>query len=117
LKWVLALRNFAGQLAVPELGDMNVAQLIQRHVAKLGRKERISLLRHGLELAAVCRRIFSHVDTKRIRKHGLGLPLLPPEVPDNQLRQKVLIEIDAVKADFPPGKDQQFIGGGCGYKL
>jgi hypothetical protein len=38
-------------------------------------------------------------------------------VPGNQLRQKILIEINTVKADFPSGKDQQFIMGGCGYKL
>ena len=45
------------------------------------------------------------------------MPLLPPEVPCHQFGQKILIEINAVEADFPPGKDQQFIVGGCGYKL
>ena len=105
------------QLAVPELGDVNMAQLIQGHVAKLSHKQRVSLLSHSLELAAVRRRVFTHVDVIRIRKHGLGLPLLPPEVPGNQLRQKILIEINAVKADFPPWKDQQIILGSCGYKL
>ena len=103
-----------GQLAVSVLGDVHMAQLIQGHVAKLGYKQRVSLQRHGLQLAAVCGRVFSHVDVIRIRKHGLGLPLLPPEVPGHQLRQEILIEINAVEADFPPGKDQQFIGGGCG---
>ena len=48
---------------------------------------------------------------------GLGLPLLLPEVPGNQLRQEILIEINAVEADFSPWQDQQFIGGGCNYKI
>ena len=86
-------------------------------VAKLAHKQHVSLLRHGLELAAVCGRVFTHIDVIRIRKHGLGLPLLPPEVPGNQLRQEILIKINAVEADFPPRKDQKFICGGCGYKL
>jgi hypothetical protein len=90
---------------------------MQGHVAKLGDKQRESLIRHGLELAPVCGRVLSHVNAIRIRKYGLGQPLLPPEVPGNQLRQKVLIEINAVEADFPSGKNQQFIGGGSGYKL
>jgi hypothetical protein len=106
-----------GQLAVPELGDVHMAQFIQVQVAKLGHKQRISLLGHGLEFAAVCGRVFAHVDVIRIRKHGLSPPLLPPEVPGNQLRQKILIKINAVEADFPPWKDQQIILGSCGYKL
>jgi hypothetical protein len=32
------------QLAVPELGDVNMAQFIQGQVAKLGHKQRVSLL-------------------------------------------------------------------------
>jgi hypothetical protein len=64
-----------GQLAAPELGDVNVAQVIQRQVAKLAHKQRICQLRHGLEFAAVCGRIFSHVNAIRIRKQGLGEPL------------------------------------------
>ncbi len=51
-----------GQLAVSELGDVNMAQFIQGHVAKLGHKQRISMLRQGLELAAVYRWVFSHLD-------------------------------------------------------
>ena len=47
----------------------------------------------------------------------LGEPLLPPEVPGNQLRQKILVKVNSVQADFPPRKDQHFIGYGCGYKL
>jgi hypothetical protein len=106
-----------GQLAVPELGDVHMAQFIQRHVAKLGHKQRISVLRHGLELTAVCGWVLPHVDAIRIRKPGLGLPLLPPEVPCHQLRQKILVKINALEADLPPGKDQQFILDGCGNKL
>ena len=34
-----------GQLAVSELGDVHMAQIIQGHVAKLGHKQRVSLLR------------------------------------------------------------------------
>jgi hypothetical protein len=101
-----------GQLAVPELGEMHIAQVIQGHVAKLDHKKSVSPVSHGLELAAMCGRVLPHVNTIRIRKHGLNLPLLPPEVPGNQLRQKVLIEINAVKADFPLGKNRQFIMGG-----
>ncbi len=106
-----------GQLAVPEPGDVHMAQLIQGHVAKLGHKQRVSLLRHGLELEAVCRRVLPHVNAIRIRKPGLGLPLLSPKVPCNQLRQKVLIKVNSVEADFSPGKDQKFIMCGCGSKL
>jgi hypothetical protein len=40
-----------------------------------------------------------------------------PEVPRNQLRQKIFIKINAVEADFTPREDQQFILGSCGYKL
>jgi hypothetical protein len=98
-----------GYLAVPELGDVHMSQLIQGQVTKLGHKQRLSLLRQGLELAAVRGRVLPHVNAIRIRKHGLGQPLLPPEVPRNQLRQKILVKINAVEADFPPGKDQQFI--------
>jgi hypothetical protein len=53
----------------------------------------------------------------RVRKHGLDLPLLLPEVLGNQLGQEIRIEINAVEADFTPRKDHQFIGGSCGYKL
>ena len=55
-----------GQLAVPELGDVNKAQLIQGQVTKLAHKQRVSLLRLGLELAAVCGRVFAHVNAIRI---------------------------------------------------
>ena len=63
-----------GQLAVHELGDLNMAQFIQGHVAKLANKQSVSLLRHGLELAAVCGRVFAHVNAIRIRKHRLDQP-------------------------------------------
>jgi hypothetical protein len=76
----------AGQLAVTELGDVNMAQLILGHVAKLSHKQDVILLCQGLELAAVCGRVLSHVNVIRIRKHRPAQPLLPPEVPSNQLR-------------------------------
>lgn len=83
--------QLTGQLAVPELGDVNMAQLIQRHVAELGHKQHLSPRLHGLELAAVCGWVFAHVDAIRIRKYGLDQPQLSPEVLCNQRRQKALI--------------------------
>ncbi len=74
-----------GQWAISELGDVHMAQFIQGHVAKLIHKQCLSLVSHGLELAAVCGRVFSRVDAIRIRKHELGLPLLPSEIQGNQL--------------------------------
>lgn len=74
------------------------------------------LFLHSLELAGVSRRVVAHVDAICIRKYGLSLPLLAPEVPRNQLRQKIFIKVNAVEADFSSWKDQQFILGGCGYK-
>ena len=75
--------------------DQNTQQ-----VAKLSHIQRVSLLRHLLEFAAVCGRVFSYVNAIRIRKHGLSLPLLPPEVPSNQLRQEILVKVNAVQANF-----------------
>lgn len=83
----------------------------------MAHKQLVSLLRQGLEFAAVCGRVLPHVNAICILKYGLDLPLLPPEVLCNQLLQKVLIEINAVEVDFPPRKYQQFILGGCYYKL
>lgn len=42
-----------GHLAVPDLGDVKMAQFTQGHVAKLVHKQRVSLFRHGLAFAAI----------------------------------------------------------------
>jgi hypothetical protein len=72
---------------------------------------------NGLEFAAVCGRVFAHVNDIRIRKNWLGLPLLTPKVPGNHFRQEILVKVNAMEADLPPGRDQQLILGGSGYKL
>jgi hypothetical protein len=79
-----------------------MVQFIQGHVAKLVHKQSVSLVSHGVELAAVCRRVLRHVNAIRIRKQGLGLPLMPPEVPGNKFRQKILIEINASGGRLSP---------------
>jgi hypothetical protein len=109
--------QLTGQLAVRELGDVSVAQVFQRHIAKFAHKQRVSLQRHGFEFTTECGWVFSHVVAIRIRKPWLGLLLLASEVPGNQLGQKLLIESNVVVANFPPWKDQQFIVGRSGNKL